>query len=197
MEKSSNISEEQNKANASRTVESKATQELLKTNKFLYIASFGCLILVALCIILGISIHEIFGFPASIFLILCIIFAADTQKHRMRRTTIYTIMSFLFFCFGSVFFTLGVDAHSTFLMGIMLIYGAGVWACIMTFIFILSDREIIKISGIVKLIYLILIVSLTVEYMLWKINKVRHENYMKKHGTPAATVSRPNSPDDR
>jgi len=102
MEKSNDISQEPNKANASHSIDNKVTQELLKTNKFLYIASIGCLILVALFIILGIIVHGIFGLPAGIFLILCIIFAADTQKHKMRRTTFYTIMSFLFW--DSVFY---------------------------------------------------------------------------------------------
>ena len=56
MEKSSGISEEDaNKANTSQPLESKARQELLETNKFLYIASIGCSILVVLCIILGIG----------------------------------------------------------------------------------------------------------------------------------------------
>ncbi len=200
MEKSNDISKEPNKANASHPVESKTRQELLNTNKFLYIASIGCAILAALCIILGIIIQEFFGLPAGlflglpagIFLILFIIFIADTQKHKMRRTTFYTIMSFMYFGFGVVFFTLGEHVHSTFGVGITLIYGAGAWACIMSFIFILSDGEIIKISGIVKLICLILIMSLAMKYCVWRLNKVRQKNFSSKYDTPAATVSHPN-----
>ncbi|MHC4084188.1 MAG: hypothetical protein ACYSWZ_05370 [Planctomycetota bacterium] len=196
MKKSSSISQERNKANASQPLETKANQELLDTNRFLYIASIGCAILVAMFIALGISIHEFFGFPAGIFLILCIISAADTQKHKMRRTTFYTIMSFLFFCFGTLCVTLDEHVHSTFGFGIMLLYGAGGLACIMTFIFILSDGEIIKISGIGKLVCMILIMSLAMKYMVWRLNKVRHENFMRDYGTPAATVSHQNSPDN-
>ena len=195
MEKSNDISKEPNKANASHPVESKTRQELLNTNKFLYIASIGCTILAALCIILGISIHEIFGLPAGIFLILCIIFVADTQKHKMRRTTFYTIMSFLFFCVGIVSFTLGEHVHSTFGAVVVLLYGAGAWACFLTFGMILSDGEIIKISGIVKLVCLILIVSLAMKYMVWRLNKIRQKNFSSNYGTPAATVSHSNSPD--
>lgn len=194
MEKSNDISKELKKANVSHSVESKTRQELLETNKFLYIASIGCAILVAICITLEISIHEIFGLPAGIFLVLGIIFAADTQKHKMKRATFYTIMSFLFFCFGALFVTLG-HVLLAFGFGVIFLYAAGAWSCIMTFRMILSDGEIIKISGIVKLICLILIVSLAMKYMVWRLNKVRHENYMKKHGTPTTTVSHPNSPD--
>ena len=197
MEKRSNISEEPNKSNASQSLESKTRQELLETNKYLYIASFGCAILVALFIILGIIVHGIFGLPAGIFLILCIIFAADTQKHKMRITTFYTIMSFLFFCFVIVSFTLGEHVHLAFGASAVLLCGAGTWAFIMTFRMLLTDGQIIKISGIVKLICLILVMFLSMKYMVWRLNKVRHENYMKKHVTPAATISHPNSPDGR
>ena len=196
MEKSNDISKEPDKVNASQPIETNANQELLDTNRFLYIASIGCLILVALFIILGIIVHGIFGLPAGIFLILCIIFAADTQKHKMRRTTFYTIMSFLFFCSATVFFTLGEHFPLTFGFGSVLLYGAGGWACILTFGMILADREITKISGIVKIVCLILVMFLSMKYMVWRLNKARHENYMKKHGIPAATVSHPNPPDD-
>ena len=192
MERSSDISQEPDKANASQSIDSKVTQELLETNKFLYIASIGCAILVTLFIILGIIVHGIFGLPAGIFLILCIIFVADTQKHKMRRTTFYTIMSFLFFCFVIVSFTLGEHVHLAFGASAVLLCGAGAWAFIMTFRMLLADGEIIKISGIVKLICLILVMFLSMKYMVWRLNKVRHENYMKKHVTPAATVSQPN-----
>ena len=155
MEKSNDISQEYYKTNASQSIDSKVTQELLETNKFLYIVSIGCAILVVIFIILEIIVHEIFGFPAGVFLVLGILFAADTQKHKMRRTTFYTIMSLLFFCFGSLFLTLG-HVLLAFGFGIILLYAAGAWACIMTVRMILTDGEIIKISGIVKLICLIL-----------------------------------------
>lgn len=190
------ISKEPNRDNSVRPLGSNARKELLETNKFLYIASIGCIILVAMFIALGISINEIFGLPAGIFLILCIIFAADTQKHKMKRATFYTIMSFLFFCFGSLFVTLGEHIHLTFGFGIILLYAAGAWACIMSFRMILADGEIIKISGIVKLICLILIVSLSMKYVVWRLNKIRQKNFTIKYGTPAATVSHPNSPDN-
>lgn len=196
MEKSSDISQEQNKANTSQSLESRARQELLETNKYLYIASFGCAIIVALFIILGIIVHGIFGLPAGIFLILCIIFAADTQKHKTRRTTFYTIMSFLFFCFVIVSFTLGEHVHLAFGASAVLLCGAGAWACIMTFRMLLTDGEIIKISGIVKLVCLILVIFLSMKYMVWRLNKVRQKNFVSKYGTPAATVSHQNPPDD-
>ena len=194
MDKSNDILEEPNNANTTQSLDNKVMQELLETNKFLYIASIGCAILVALFIILGIIVHEIFGLPAGIFLILCIIFAADTQKHKMRRTTFYTIMSFLFFCFVIVSFTLGEHAHLAFGATSVLLCGAGAWAFIMTFRMLLADGEIIKISGILKLICLILIVFLSIKYMVSRLNKVRHENYIKEHPTSAATVSHPNLP---
>jgi hypothetical protein len=196
MENTNDNSEEPKREDAARPTESKARQELLETNKFLYITSIGCAILVALCISLGISINEIFGLPAGIFFVLGIIFAADTQKHKMKRATFYTIMSFLFFCFGSLFVTLGEHVHFAFGAGVILLYAAGAWACIMTFRMMLVDEEIIKISGIFKLICLILIVSLSMKYMVWRLNKVRQKSFISKYGTPAATVSHPNSPDN-
>jgi len=94
-----------------------------------------------------------------------------------------------------VSFTLGEHVHLAFGASVVLLCGAGAWACLLTFGMILSDGEIIKISGIIKLVCLILVMFLSMKYMVWRLNKVRQKNFMSKYGTPAATVSHPNTPD--
>jgi hypothetical protein len=150
--------------------------------------------------ILGVFLHRIFGqapppdlnltVPNNIMILLTIFssivpflyggsiyFLLNTQKDNLRRSTIYVLWS-IFTAFLSVFFLeLGLYIDASLGASILYFYIIG-FAALLAIANIIATGEIIKLSGIAKIILLLVVVYIFGRLGVLELDKVRRESHI-------------------
>ena len=105
-------------------------------------------------LILGASLHELYGVASPVFFIVAVGLLAKTRKAKTALSTFYITASIITGSIGAFFMIIGLHVHPVFNYGGILLYLCAAFG-VYCFIIIIASGEILKISGILKVILLI------------------------------------------
>jgi len=143
--------------------------------RFLSVISIILILCGILFLVLGASLHELYGVVSPAFFVPATVLFVKTQKGKITLSTIYTIASVITGPVGAVFLILGLHVHPVFAYGALLLYFYAAFA-VYCFVIIIADGEIIKISGIVKVVLLLIISVLIGRIVVVTLEGFRHES---------------------
>jgi len=90
-------------------------------------------------LVLGASLHELYGVVSPAFFVPAIALFVKTQKGKLTRSTVYTIASVITGPLGAVFMILGLHVHPVFAYGAVLLYFYAAFA-IYCFVIIIATK---------------------------------------------------------
>ena len=143
-----------------------------------FLASFSIIFILCgiLFLILGASVHELYSVISPAFFVAATLLLIKTQQAKIKRSTGYITASIITGSVGVLFLILGLYVHPVFAYGASLLYlyaGFGVYS----FVIIIASGEILKISGIVKVVLLLIITIIIARIAVVTLEKVRHESW--------------------
>ncbi len=143
--------------------------------RFLSVISIILILCGILFLVLGASLHELYGVVSPAFFVPATVLFAKTQKGKLTRSTVYTIASIITGSVGAVFMILGLHVHPVFAYGALLLYFCAAFA-IYCFVIIIASGEILKISGILKVVLLLIIGITLARIVVVTLEGVRRES---------------------
>ncbi len=136
-------------------------------------------VLFSLCgtifLILGASLHELYGVASPVFFIAAVVILVKTRKGKTALSTFYITATIITGSIGSFFIILGLHVHPVFDYGFILLYICAAFGgyC---FIIIIASGEILRISGIVKVILLLVFAILFARIAVMTLEGYRHKS---------------------
>ena len=145
------------------------------------VISIGCLFLIGFCVlavkrchkkarmifvllylctgsvffVLGASAHLVFSLAGNVLFTAAIILSITSQDDRFTESTIYTGCSITLSCFALTSMLAGLLIHETLGNGALLTFFVAFFVALMAVVNLFGSGEILRISGIVKLIVLL------------------------------------------
>ncbi|MBW8042154.1 MAG: hypothetical protein FVQ85_19440 [Planctomycetes bacterium] len=105
-------------------------------------------------LILGASLHELYGVASPVFFVAAVVLLAKRRKGKTARSTFYITASIITGSIGIFFLILGLHVHPVLKYGSILLYFCAAFV-VYCFVIIIASGEIVRISGIVKVILLL------------------------------------------
>ena len=143
-----------------------------------------------IAMMLGAVLHETLGlatpflFSGSVYLLL------NTQKEKLKRSTIYVSWSEITAFLGVLFLELGAHIDECLGGGVLLYLYIAVLAALFAFANIITSGEILKFSGIAKILVLVAVAWMFGRLAALELERVRYES----HSSRSVQVQSPSTP---
>ena len=143
--------------------------------RFISVISIILILCGILFLVLGASLHELYGVVSPAFFVPATVLFVKTQKGKITLSTFYITATIITGSIGVLFMILGLHVHPVFNYGCILMYFCAAFGgyC---FIIIIASGEILRISGIVKVILLLVFAILFARIAVVTLEGYRHKS---------------------
>lgn len=139
---------------------------------------------------LGAVLHETLGLAAPFLFSGSVYLLLNTQKEKLKRSTIYVSWSVVTAFLGMLFLELGAHIDECLGCGVLLYPYIAVFASLLALANIITSGEILKFSGIAKILVLVAVAWMFGRLAVLELERVRHES----HSSRSVQVQSPSTP---